>query len=682
VSPSAVTAPPPAPSPSTDATPARGGRRPDSAWAAVALITAVAAALRLVHLGAVTVDPFYDAAVRSMGLSWHNFLLGAFEPGGTVAVDKPPLDLWLQVASVKLFGFGSTTLKLPEALAGTASVPLIFAVVRRTFSTRAGLAAAAAMAVLPIEVLTSRSDTMDGVMMALIVLGLLLVVRAAETGATRCLLLAAAVLGLAFNVKLFESMIPLPAFALLAYLGLPGTGRRRLAQLATAGAVYLVVALSWLGATLLVPAHDRPFAIGSTNGSAWNAAFVFNGTDRLSGKAQPGDQAAYSASQHYPVATQGERDRVPITPPSVTRLLDRVGPLSGERLGFELLAALLLGVPALIGVLRRRERASGEVGTPAIAAARVQRATAWGLLVWLGTGVVLFSAMARLHPRYVEGFTPAVAAVLGIGIAWAAAGGAVSGTPVPGARRSGHSQPGERPRTALLAIALVLLVVYAERLLYGAVGVWWITLAAALGALALGGLLRMAPSHDAARRSAPARVLAGVPRELAGAVPRAALAGGLLALTLVAILAIPLKASIDVISERASDAGRTGATDPSERVLISHYLRVHQGNARYEVAAASATKASSLIVADARPIVVLTTYNALTLTSVAQLQRLIAEGQVRYALIDGACGPHTARTSAACAPPVVWVRAHGTDVSRRAGLTRANVLWRLPNVVA
>ena len=35
-------------------------------------------------------------------------------------------------------------------------------------------------------------------------------------------------------------------------------------------------------------------------------------------------------------------------------------------------------------------------------------------------GIVLFSHMARLHPRYVEGFTPAVAAMLGIGAAWAA----------------------------------------------------------------------------------------------------------------------------------------------------------------------------------------------------------------------------------------------------------------------
>src|SRR5712691_11510922 len=113
-------------------------------WAALALITTGAAVLRLIYIGKVAPDPFYDAAVRSMGLSWHNFFFGAFEPGGSVSIDKPPVDLWLQVASVKVLGFSSTTLKLPQALAGAAAVPLLFMAVEELWSTSAGLAAAAA----------------------------------------------------------------------------------------------------------------------------------------------------------------------------------------------------------------------------------------------------------------------------------------------------------------------------------------------------------------------------------------------------------------------------------------------------------------------------------------------------------------------------------------------------------
>ena len=85
---------------------------------AIAAIVVLAGALRLWSLASVPDDPYYDAAVRSMPLSLHNFLLGAYEPGGSLAVDKPPLDLWLQVLSTQLFGFGSVTLKLPPALAG------------------------------------------------------------------------------------------------------------------------------------------------------------------------------------------------------------------------------------------------------------------------------------------------------------------------------------------------------------------------------------------------------------------------------------------------------------------------------------------------------------------------------------------------------------------------------------
>ena len=81
--------------------------------------------------------------------------------------------------------------------------------------------------------------------------------------------------------------------------------------------------------------------------------------------------------------------------------------------------------------------------------------------------------------------------------------------------------------------------------------------------------------------------------------------------------------------------------------------------------------------ADARPVVVLTSYNARTLTSVAKLRQLIAKGEVRYAFLDSLCGSHTPSTDAACSPPAVWIRAHATDVSHQAGLSRSKILWRL-----
>ncbi|HEY5343508.1 MAG TPA: glycosyltransferase family 39 protein [Solirubrobacteraceae bacterium] len=611
---------------------------------ALALITLGAAALRLVHIAQVPPDPFYDAAVRSMGLSWHNFFFGAFEPGGSVSIDKPPVDLWLQVASVKLVGFSNASLKLPEAGAGTLAVPLLFGAVRRMWSTRAGLAAAVAQAVLPIDVISSRSDTMDGVMMALIVLALYLIVRANERGSSAWLLAGAAALGIAFDVKLLESLVALPGLAVLAYLGLPGPRKRRLLQLLAASAVYVVVALAWLGATLLFGAHDRPYAIGSTNGSAWNAAFVFNGTDRLAGKSiEP--QTEYQPGHDYPTATQSERDHIPIVLPSPTRLLARVGPLSGERLGLELLLALLLGIPALIGgVLGRPSGSDPPSSETAVADAddvdgyRMRRAVAAGLGVWLLTGIGLFSEMARLHPRYVEGLVPAVTATLGIGLAWA-------------------TSSAGRARLIALIVGMAALLYYGERLLYGRPGSWWIAGAGALGAVVFAVLARI--------RVRPS------PRS------SALLAGATLALALLALVAIPVEVDKTAIENRVSDAGYIGALPGAQQRELSAYLIAHQGSARYELAAESATGIGSLIVQDARPVVVLTTYEARLFTTVAQLERLIAAGAVRYAFLNTYCATYST-TNAACAAPARWIRAHGTDVSAQAGLEHHKLLYLLP----
>ena len=94
--------------------------------------------LRLWGFAGVAPNPFYDAAVRSMATSWHAFFFGAFDPGAQTAIDKPPADLWLQVASVKLLGFGSVATRLPEALAGILAIPLLYDLVRRLFGRPPG----------------------------------------------------------------------------------------------------------------------------------------------------------------------------------------------------------------------------------------------------------------------------------------------------------------------------------------------------------------------------------------------------------------------------------------------------------------------------------------------------------------------------------------------------------------
>ena len=67
----------------------------------------------------------------------------SFDPGGLVTVDKPPLALWVQAASAKLFGFSPLSLLLPEAIVGVLAVAALYLMLARRFGAGAALAAGA-----------------------------------------------------------------------------------------------------------------------------------------------------------------------------------------------------------------------------------------------------------------------------------------------------------------------------------------------------------------------------------------------------------------------------------------------------------------------------------------------------------------------------------------------------------
>ena len=378
------------------------------AWPAAAAAIAAAVVLRVTGLGRVQPDPFYDAAVRSMGESWHAFLFGALEPGGSVSIDKPPLDLWLQVVSTKSLGFSTSALLLPEALGGCAAVALLFVLVRSLWGAAEAVAAAAALAVLPVSVLTSRSDTMDSLTAALTLVAAVLVVRSARSGGRWPLAAAGAAVGLAFNAKLFQALIPVPALAVLYVAASPLALGERLSRLALASGVGLAVGLAWLAVVTSAPSRDQPWAFGSTNGSAINATFVYNGIDRLG--SQPTSGTAHRATPRL-AARRAKTQWRRLGTPGPLRLVGTGGALRG-RLAPELVPALLLGGLALLAaaIAARRRR-----GAELLPRARLARAGAAVLTVWLLTGLVLFSVITHLQVRYLEGFTPAVAAALGTG---------------------------------------------------------------------------------------------------------------------------------------------------------------------------------------------------------------------------------------------------------------------------
>ena len=629
---SLTAAPTPAPAPA-----ATGPRlRPELGWRlALAAVIVLAAALRLYGVGQVAGNPFYDAAVRSMTLSWHNFFFGAFDAGASAAIDKPPLDLWLQVAAVKLFGFGPTALRLPAVLGATVGVGLLYDIVRRFAGRTAALVSALALALLPVSVVTSRSDTMDSLMMGLIVLGIWLAVQSVARRRLGWLIAAAVVFGIDFNVKLFEALIPLPAIVAGLWLCWRGEPlRRRIVRLALAGAVFAAVSLSWLVAVSLTPANDRPYPIGSSNGSAWNAVFVYNGSDRLLKAPRPsrfaGNTTGAATAAARPAPAPGAR-RAPRRRPASSapagplRLFQRSKVDFGGLVGTELFAALVFALAALALAGRSLWRLGPDADTAGVQ----RRGAAVALAIWLVFSLILFSAAGRVHPRYLEAFSPAVAAALGVCLttvtvrarsrraAWMLAAALVAviaeQAAVTTLRGSVGATVGVGAAIALVTIALVLLAGRVERLLpYWPR--WWLTVAATVGATA-------------------------------------------------AVLALPAGRDLQLVRNRSGDAAASPQLRASLVVALSRYLRAHDGGARYEFAASAPSVAAQLIEHDARQVTLLTSYEARPLVGLAGLRARIRKGEVRYVLTTGHCPRPPYKLLPQCSAAVLWAKAHGRDVT-------------------
>jgi 4-amino-4-deoxy-L-arabinose transferase-like glycosyltransferase len=152
---------------------------------------------------------YYAAAIRSMLESWHNFFFVSFDPGGFVTLDKPPLGFWIQAASAKLLGYSGFSILLPEALAGVASVGMLYLLVKRLFGAAAGLLAALFLAITPVSVVTNRNNTIDSLLVLTVLLAAYAVSRAVESGRLRWLLLLALLVGLGFNNKMLARLLPI-----------------------------------------------------------------------------------------------------------------------------------------------------------------------------------------------------------------------------------------------------------------------------------------------------------------------------------------------------------------------------------------------------------------------------------------------------------------------------------------
>ena len=345
-------------------------------------------------------NEYYSAAVRSMSTSWHDFLFGSFDAAGVMTVDKPPLALWVQALSARIFGFHPLSVLVPQALMGVATVALVYDLVRRRFGRTAGFVGGLVLALTPITVAISRHNNPDALLVLCCTAALWALVRGLEDGRTRWLVLAGVFVGLGFEAKMAVAFMVVPGIV-AAWMWVAPRGRLAAArQLLAGGAAMLAVGGAWPVLVALTPASQRPWISGTADNSIWSLIFGYTGRGRLRGQAGgPGGAG--------PGGGGGGGNGLFGGATGPLRLLNEaMGGQAGWFLGFALVA-----------------------GIAVLAATRLRRAdarTGWLIAVggaFLTTGIAFSYAQGIFHPYYVSLIAPFTAALVGAGFGLLSEGG-------------------------------------------------------------------------------------------------------------------------------------------------------------------------------------------------------------------------------------------------------------------
>ncbi|MDP9270380.1 MAG: glycosyltransferase family 39 protein [Chloroflexota bacterium] len=601
------------------------GRVEDAAWVQPAFwgVTVLAAVLYVVNL---TVSGFantyYSAAALAASQSWSAWFFGSIDAANFITVDKPPLSTMLMGLSVRVFGLSSWSVLLPQALAGVATVALLFAVVRRSFGPAAAIIAALVAALTPAAVLIFRYNNPDALLTLLLVASAWAFVRAIEDDRMRWVLLSALFVGLAFNTKYLQAYLVLPAFAVTYAIAAPGHVWRRLGGLAVALVTVVVASGWWVLAVEFIPATARPFIGGSTNNSALDLLFGYDGLARIFGSGGGGGGGGFSGGPGGPGGGFS----------GASGLLRLFNAELGGQISW-LVGFALLGLAS--GLWLRRH------------APRTDRARAgylmWGL--WLLVHVAVFSFMTGIiHSYYAVAMAPAVGALVGAGVVelWSARSRTWWAGPVLGAAILGSGiwawQLLDRTPTFAPGLGLVIVVVSAVAAVIVSLPPSLEQVQTQLLAVGLGVAMLLAGPATYAIETMQTAYSGGDPS--AGPTVSGGFGGGV-----------------------AGGADGGGITADSTLV---QYLLANRGSTTWIVATTSAQEAGSIELATGAPVMAMGGFmGSDPAPTLDQFKALVAAGKVRYVLISGAggFGPRGQGSGSTVSEVNAWAASAGTQVT-------------------
>ena len=489
----------------------------------------------------------------------------------------------------------------------------------------------------------ARVNNPDALLVLLLVAATALAMRAVESGRTKHLAWAGALVGLAFMTKMLQGWMIVPALGAVYLLAGPPRLLTRIGQLLVAGLSMVALSAAWPLAVTLWPG-STPYIGGSTDGTVWDLILGYNGFGRLTGGSGPGGGAGFGGDA------------------GVWRMFN-------EQVGGQVAWLLPLAAVSLVAGLWLTRRAP-----------RTDLARAGWLLfgIWAAVHVAVFSFQQGIfHPYYVSALAPAVGALAGAGLVvlWRAARTSLLALAVLDATVLGSAWPavellGRTPDFApalrivvpvaaaiavLASVALRMEGRLARRMLAVAVVTGAVALAAGPAAYSVASVGQALNGNDVT--AGPASASGGGPGGMGGS-------GGPPSGSAPPSGATAPAASTTAPSGAAAPSASASPGGQADDELIA-YLQANQGSATYLVAATGSQKTAPIIIATGEAVVTIGGFSGSdNAPTVSQLEQMVKDGELKYVLLSGdGEGRGGGPGGGASQELTSWVQEHGTEVT-------------------
>ncbi len=565
-------------------------------------------------------NSYYAAAVQAASQDWTAWLFGSLDAANYVSVDKPPLATMVMGLSARLFGFSSFSMLLPSVLAGVGSVWLVYAAVKRQFGFMGAAIAGSVLAMTPVAALMFGFNNPDAILTLMLTASGYAFLRSLE--GKRPLLwlgLAGLFTGLAFNAKMLQGLMVLPAMVLVYLVFAKPPIVTRFLHVMFAGVITTMSTLWWSVLVWLTPAGSRPW-VGSTNdNNIWSLIFGYNGLGRLLGGRGGGGGTPPRGGADGAAALQTAGNTTQTATGGVSMMPGGMGggPGSGHGPGGTgfggqtgifrifnndfgpniawLLVLALAGGGLLLWILRKTPRTN-----------RGRAAVVFWML-WLLIHIVIFSMTSGvIHPYYVVVMAPAVAALVGISLPflWGAY-----------TRR--------KPYAWLLPVLVGVTAVTTVIILgYTGTMIWLMWMVGLLGIVGMIGLF--------VNLYAPRRWLQN-------SAIVAALAACTLAPTVYTLATVNVAHTGSIPTAGPSSTAMQGSNNETSQTdsQLVQYLVEHQHGATWLVAVASANESAAIQLTSGQPVMAVGGFNGSdTPLTLEQFKQLVKDGKVNYYAIS------------------------------------------------